>query len=886
MLDEMPNMRPEKPRLNENASRERPLDDATVSELLALLWRSPVATWRRLRIAGRRAAASPHEGAIPASPALAMPASGDMAPQESLPLRERLALRERLTRQHAQLLLYTIAIICALFGANIMRGNPSNALGIDPLQLGASYLWLGFALWLAADVVANFSSIQSRWRQLSQVERLRRVARLAPGLAGIGAIYRLAQSFAAPPEIAVGMALSALGLLLASGMLWLVLEAAFSRIIRPQKRQSARQAVMDRPPARPRFLTPTLLLRAGMALLAAASSLYIWQHTTGNQIAPSVIILWLLNTVLWCAVFAPLRWNVFERASGFIDMARRFSFRGYGLMLAALALTLAVGVNFRLERLDKMPGEMHSDLVINALDAYNIHVGADQRIFLPNNGGREPLHIYLYAIMGGLPGVGFNRYTLNLLAALESIATLPVMFWLGVEVIGRHRRRYAFGFALVATALLAASSWHVVMGRQGLRIPLAPLFTTLSAVYFVRGLRHNRRADFVLAGLTLTLGLYSYKSVRMLPVVYVACVGIALLLKRLSWRTRASYLGNLAVLAFVACMIFVPMFHFWVERPDQFTFRMTTRMFGDTTTTTEERLELFSEGVPTLLRNIRNSLLMFHYTSDSGLVSGAPYEPAMDATTSALLALGVAAWLSRLARRRDPIDWFVPCLLLAMLFIPTLAIAFPVEVPHYQRSSPAMPAAYLMAALPLALYCRLLLQALPRRIGTGAIALVAGALLLSAYQTNYELYFGRYMDLHSRSTLPHSFAGRVLRGFAESDGAYGNAFIVNVAHWWDHRAVAVEAGVFYWNNSGDTTMLPGMIRAGYENWSNYPLAPERDLLFFYAQHDNEALPLLQTWFPNGRASHIETLWDDRDFFIYRVPALGHQGLQDFINQYG
>ena len=533
-----------------------------------------------------------------------------------------------------------------------------------------------------------------------------------------------------------------------------------------------------------------------------------------------------------------------------------------------------------------MPGEMYSDLVINILDAYNIHHGVDQRIFLANNGGREPMHLYLYALLGGQPGLGFSRYTLDLMAALESIATLPLMFWLGCEVMGRERRRYALGFALLATALLAVSHWHVVLGRQGLRIAVSPLITTLSAIFFVRGLRHNRRADFVLAGLTLALGLYSYKSLRMLPVVYVLCVGIALLLKRYPWRVRMKYLLNLATLAFVACMVFVPMFHFWLEYPDDFTGRMTTRIFGYEANTTEERLDALGESGATLLGNLRNSFLMFHFTSDSTWVSAAPGEPAMDTVTAALFLLGVAAWLSRMASSRDPVNWFVPCLLALMLIIPALAIAFPIEVPHNQRSSPGMPAAYLIAALPLALFCRLAGRILPRRVGMGATVLLCGALLFSSYQYNHRLYFGPFMQIYHRSAQSHAHGGRILRGFVESDGAFGNAYLVSIAHWWDVRAVGIEAGIIHWYNTAHLHEMPGMMRDRYQRGGDHPLMPDRDLLFFYAWHDEAALPQLRAWFPQGRATYIETPWVDQSFYIFRVPALGEQGLQDFLNQYG
>ena len=887
MPDEFSNQQTDATRDQPAKAPARSVEDLTLPELFAQLWRRPVTTWRSLRMAGK-ADVPETEPIAPASadPVTAAPVkTTPVVPRTHAPRFSAMRMRWRPTPKHVQLLMYTIAIVCALVGASVLRGNTSISRGADPLNLGAAYLWLGFFLWLAADILINRQSIRDHWRRLSDRERRRWLARLAPGLGALGALYRLAQSMGAPREASVGMALSALALLGAFGLLWLVIEVAFSRTAPRDESPDDDQPIGTRLAITVRAWKEISHLRKLMFLLAAGSSVYIWLNTSGNRIQPPVLILWLFNCALWCFVFAPLRWNVFDWTSGRIDAFRRIKLGGNGLILLALALTLAAGAWFRIGRLEELPGEMQSDVVINILDAYRIHVGSDERIFLSNNGGREPVHVYLYALFGGQPGVGFNRYTINLLAALESLATLPLMFWLGCEVMGRQRRGYALGFAVLATALLAVGNWHVVMARQGLRISVSPLITTLSAVYFVRGLRHNRRSDYVLAGLTLALGLYSYKSLRMLPVVYVVCVGIAMLLKRGSWRVRAPYLFNLATLAFVACMVFVPMFHFWLEYPDQFTGRMTTRMFGDNAATPEERMLSLNEDGATFLSNMRNSLLMFHATADSGLVSAAPFEPAMDEVAAALLALGFAAWLTRMASSRDPVNWFVPCLLLFMLFIPALAIAFPIEVPHYQRSSSGMPAAFLIAALPLALYCRLLHQTLPRRIRLAAIALVAGGLLLASFEYNYGVYYGRYQEAYRRHVAPHSVAGNILRGFAESDGAYGNAFIVSYPYWWDHRAVGLEGGVVNWNNSADLPNIPGLIRLAYQRAGEFRLEPERDLLFYYSQGDDQALPQLQAWFPNGRATRIDIDWDSHSFFIYRVPALGQSGLQEFVNRH-
>ena len=90
-----------------------------------------------------------------------------------------------------------------------------------------------------------------------------------------------------------------------------------------------------------------------------------------------------------------------------------------------------------------------------------------------------------------------------------------------------------------------------------------------------------------------------------------------------------------------------------------------------------------------------------------------------------------------------------------------------------------------------------------------------------------------------------------MRGFAESDGAYGNAIMLGSPHWWDYRAVGIEAGVMFWDNGTNISQLPAFLGRGLERDLAFRLDPERDLLFFYAKDNSSADAQLGEWFPGG-----------------------------------
>ena len=865
--------------------RARPIEGLTLSELIGEIWRAPRPTWRRLQIAiSDPALDDDRAAALPATASASPTAPADQSEGAS-----SIALagpRRKRRIKAIKLFLYGIAVVCAAVGSVIARGTEqASRVNGYSLSLAAPWLWLGFLLWLAVEIAGRSPQLRRYWRQLDRRSRLRWAARTVPALASIYALFTVAASMTAPLENATDMALAALASFALASLLWIAIEIAYWRGQRSGATPawSARR-IVERKPARKPVWAEISRWRMTLVALATLSSAVVWLNTSGNRIEPPTILLWLLSAALWGVVFAPLRWNLFDWASGRVDALRRIRWRAHRPAIIAFALILLLGAAFRFNMLDAYPPQMFSDLVEKIQDAYKIHHYDDYRIFFANIGGREPLHFYLLSILASQPGLEFNHFALKLMSAIESFITLPIVFWLGVEVMGRRRRRLGWVVGALAAGLVAVSFWHVVIGRQGMRISLAPLFSALVAVYLVRALRYNRRVDFVLAGLALGFGLLGYQAVRMLPLAAVAGVAVAIVLAKQTWRARLRYLVNLAVLAFVALMVFLPLLHFWLEAPDDFMRRTNTRIFGDEPMTAADPAAFLVENIPALLRNIRKTALIYHYYGASTWVSGLGDEPAMDPLSAAFMLLGAAAWLALIVKTRDPGYAFVPVYLLATLLPTTLALSFPIEVPSFIRASGAIPPSYLVAALPIALICRQLRQTLPWRKGAVAAAMFAAGLLLAANHYNASLYFGAFTDNFVQSAHPQAQAGKILRGFAESDGAYGNAFVLTSPHWWDVRAVGIEAGLMFWDSGGDIETTPNMLERGLLREAQFRLDPERDLLFFFSWQNTEALARLNTWFPLGRETRIEVEPAHKSFYIFRAPALGAQGLARFLDE--
>ncbi|MCC6804960.1 MAG: hypothetical protein IT319_18910 [Anaerolineae bacterium] len=676
--------------------------------------------------------------------------------------------------------------------------------------------------------------------------------------------------------------------LLAAFILWLVSELipAGRHTVLSQPQPSRRETVLVLSPVR-------LVVAAAGAVTAYAA----WVYNGHNMFTLVGVMAWITSIILWVWVLAPQGWSPLS------GVQRSFRWLGTTRIritwtLIALIGIMAFGAYFRFADLSGTPPEMTSDHVEKLLDVNRVLHG-ETNVFFANNHGRDAIQFYSLALLSYLPGTELNFTLLKLLTVLEGLITLPVLWWMGREVIGRDEPRLGNAVGLALAALVAVSYWHEMLSRLGLRIVLTPLFVALITIFLARAVRYNRRSDFICAGLALGVGLYAYQAIRMMPVAILVAVGIAFVFGLRSMRERGHMLVNLTALVIVAFVIFVPLFRYDTEYPEDFWRRTYGRLFGDDVTqTTDENgnlvmrsaevgelIDAFNQNIPALSSNFRNALLMYNWKGDVAWINNAPNQPAFDPVSGGLLIAGLGAWLARMVRRRDSFDWALLPLILVMMLPSALSIAYPIENPSATRMSGTLPGVYLLAALPLAL----LALAIPRligRIGTVVAVVGTGAVLLVSYGVNSTTYFQDYRAAYTANSLPYSVGGEVLRQFALSSG-YGNAFIIAYPYWWDHRALGIEAGRIDWPNTiTKLEDVPAYLAQGSLRADQYHLDATRDLLFFYSPNDTQAQEWLLTNFPTGYWETRTTYQPGHSFNLYFVPAPGEDGFAAFLSGHG
>ncbi|MDX2163103.1 MAG: hypothetical protein SF162_17435 [bacterium] len=682
--------------------------------------------------------------------------------------------------------------------------------------------------------------------------------------------------------------------------LWLfseMLDVPLQRGWQPYEQPS----VLATAPARTYDLS-LLATRTILALVTVLLSFIALRGTSGNVVTMLGFSAWIASMIAVCWTFAPIGWTPATLLRGMVGGLRPVRLR-ITWVTAALVGIMLLGGYFRFTGLDTPP-EMTSDHVEKIINAQEIIDGLP-RVFFSNNGGREPIQMYLLALLAQvpLPELGINFHTLKLLSAIEGFLSIPVMFLLGRSLISRVDRRTGDLVGLAVAALCAVSYWHQVLSHLGLRIILTPLVMALLLIYLIRGLRTNDRSAFLFAGLTLGIGLYTYQAVRMMPlVVIVGFVIAAIHHGRDLAFIRRLFVNGVALVA-VAVVCFVPMIGFISEFPNDFLQRTSTRIFGDAARVdadgnpvTLSLVEQVEAVTPQFLLNMRNAALGFNFAGDGAWFQNAPHKPFLDAFTGALLIVGLVAWVRLLFRTRDPgIDLWIPMIVI-MLLPSALALAFPNENPSITRLSGALPGVLVLAGYGLVVIGQSVARMIGGKAGFWVPSLAAAVLVFGAYGLNNETFNVAYRRQYINSHYVYTEPGRDLRQFVATGGGWGNAYIIFAPYWWDHRGVAIEAGKIRWphaiaqDQEPNRDHVPEALRDAYQRDADdeFRFDPNRPILFFYQDQDLETERLLQRWFPDGTMIRQQTYQpnDNDPYRLYFVPTLGEIRFAEWLEANG
>jgi uncharacterized membrane protein len=153
--------------------------------------------------------------------------------------------------------------------------------------------------------------------------------------------------------------------------------------------------------------------------------------------------------------------------------------------------------------------------------------------------------------------IGFTPSAMRGLAALFGLLSIPAMYWFSRELFRSSRT------ALVSTAFLAISPFHILFSQDARPYSLWTLVTILSSAALLRATQKNNINAWMLYSLTLILGVYSHQLFILVAVVHgFYFIGIHLT------HYKQKYMGFLLASLF-AFLAYAPWLYFVITRWQQ-----------------------------------------------------------------------------------------------------------------------------------------------------------------------------------------------------------------------------------------------------------------------------------------------------------------------------
>ena len=258
------------------------------------------------------------------------------------------------------------------------------------------------------------------------------------------------------------------------------------------------------------------------------------------------------------------------------NQSTKRAFNWIPILLIALA-----AIFLRVYAIDRLPPGLFGDEAVEGLDALDVLAG-NFAIWFHAHLGREPLYVYLVAL--SYWAFGITPLATRLPAIIAGLLTVPATFFF-VREWARNTR-----VALLTTALLAVSFWHIQMTRDAHRDTLLPLVEAIGYWLLWRAIRTRSWKAYAGAGAVLGLAIYTYSPGRFVSVFIVLFCAVEFVVARLTDERRAGEQGGrgaevngspllpfapapLLIALVAAVLVMLPLGIYFAQNPIQFSRR-------------------------------------------------------------------------------------------------------------------------------------------------------------------------------------------------------------------------------------------------------------------------------------------------------------------------
>ena len=363
------------------------------------------------------------------------------------------------------------------------------------------------------------------------------------------------------------------------------------------------------------------------------------------------------------------------------------------LPLAPLVLLASL---FRFSGLANLPPGLNFDEAGNGIAALDV-ISGNFKIWWSIGGGKEPLIAYVLPVFFGL--FGYTVLAIRLYAAIAGVllagATYFGAYYIlkddGVKSNTSQSKAKAIFIASAAALGIATAFWLVALSRLGFRAMAFPVLAALTLGCLCLALQRGRWADFLITGILLGAGVYTYLPARLMPLVFCLFFSLEFMM---TWRTGQvplllRYKNKLMGLVGMAMLVFAPLGIYFLLHPAEFSARSGVVSIFNPQVHDGNFWRLLTL---TLTQTLGTFLSL---TGDANDIANIPHLAMLSPLLAALFIFGL---LYTLQRWRQPtslllLSWWGVMLLPALLA--------PEGAPHHLRLIGTAPPTYIFIALGL-----------------------------------------------------------------------------------------------------------------------------------------------------------------------------------------
>lgn len=214
-----------------------------------------------------------------------------------------------------------------------------------------------------------------------------------------------------------------------------------------------------------------------------------------------------------------------------------------------LAAIVFFAFGLRVYQVNTIPPALSWDEVSIGYNAYSIlKTGKDEHgrtlpldAFIAYGDYKPPIPIYATVPFVAL--FGLTELAVRLPSVIAGTATVFLVYFLSLELFAAQKRKYAI--ALLTSALLAVSPWHVLLSRAGFEANIALLFMILGA-WLVLSSR-TKPARLIWAYVPFVAGVYTFNSARYFGPLLA--LGLTLFIAKTVKENRKTFLIGVAIAA-------------------------------------------------------------------------------------------------------------------------------------------------------------------------------------------------------------------------------------------------------------------------------------------------------------------------------------------------